>query len=469
MTLVTDTPSFNMLANIGSKRFIRVLGVNSTLEPAQQLSASLNPVFHRHRDRLFASVTDECVSTSALFNSQPSICNSNVPTKLSSQKSHEPGAFYPNHESYNLKNIVQVQLSENYDRIQNALQDESSYFVSSGPLFQVDRISEDKVDANLRDEALDKLRTLHTVLYRLSTELFCKTSTLLDLFCTRVRVRTKYVTLVAAACYYIIAQQQKTFQNPDTIQPTAKNLVLHLKCGGSKADLEKMVQIIFLKLKGVEKTGASLGTHKHFLDAFYQCIVNHHYKLKYAHQPASQPASTPSLLYRKLELVLCSSSVNLFRPSCIALALLYIESLQNDHSIYYPIQSCDIYRLANLCKISREELKSCTEAMLTTLPQQTQANHFGKRQASSNSNSPPLIWTLSKRSLRAHGLIARASSSGSKLGKIEEEPILEWEHEQLHLEGDNEFCTCKIGQNHSCNRTSHDEILCGLLTPMLLA
>ncbi|VDL92795.1 unnamed protein product [Schistocephalus solidus] len=255
-------------------------------------------------------------------------------------------------------------------------------------------ISEDKVDASMRDEALTRLRSLHRAYYDLSPTTFCKAVCLTDTFITRVKVKPKYMMCVAAACYYI-ASKFETCKQP---RPTLDSLVRLSHCGGSASDLVRMVDIILTKLGSANVTaiGAASSTALNFLQLFI-----------YAGSDPSDvdrsASSLPAFLVRQLEIALCSTSTSYFRPSCLALALLSSfkrnpPSLELDDAsdtacqISQFLRLSDLYNLANACKVSWSDVEACSSALSVC--------GVTSYSVSPNKASPifsSLIWNLSRR------------------------------------------------------------------------
>ncbi|VDN39723.1 unnamed protein product, partial [Dibothriocephalus latus] len=161
---------------------------------------------------------------------------------------------------------LKLQYSPCWYAITQLLYQENQFYVDTSPLLYVDAVSEDKVDASMRDEALTRLRSLHRAYYDLSPTTFCKAVCLTDTFLTRVKVKPKYMMCVAAACYYI-ASKFETCKQP---RPTLDSLVRLSHCGGSASDLVRMVDIILTKLGSANVTaiGAASSTVLNFLQLF---------------------------------------------------------------------------------------------------------------------------------------------------------------------------------------------------------
>ncbi|KAL7063652.1 hypothetical protein AAHC03_01011 [Spirometra sp. Aus1] len=266
--------------------------------------------------------------------------------------------------------------------ITQLLLQEGQFYVDTSPLLYVDSISEDKVDAPMRDEALTRLRSLHRAYYDLSPTTFCKAVCLTDTFITRVKVKPKYMMCVAAACYYI-ASKFETCKQP---RPTLDSLVRLSHCGGSASDLVRMVDIILTKLGSANVTaiGAASSTALNFLQLFL-----------YAGSDPSDVdqnvLSLPPFLVRQLEIALCSTSTSYFRPSCLALALLSSfkrnpppleldDSSDTAFQMLQLLRLSDLYNLANICKVSWSDVEACSSA-LSVQPHQpsTQSMNGPKR------------------------------------------------------------------------------------------
>lgn len=231
---------------------------------------------------------------------------------------------------------------------------EHQFYSNISPLFGVDSLSEDKVDASMRDESLTRLLSLHRAYYDLSPAVFCKAVCLVDTFITRVRVKPKYMMCVATACYYI-ASKFETGKQP---RPTVDSLVRLARCGGSVADLVRMVDIVLTKLGAstVTAVGATSATTLDFLSAFLSDV-------------GLGCGELPTYLVRQVENALCATNLALFRPSCLALALLLSHNQNlppvcaNDPG--FPaskslqcIDLRDLFTIANLGKVVKASSRS---------------------------------------------------------------------------------------------------------------
>ncbi|VDL57908.1 unnamed protein product [Hymenolepis diminuta] len=92
------------------------------------------------------------------------------------------------------------------NRLQMLVEIEPHYHPTNAFLYYVDPIADDKVDANLRNEAVHSLRFMHNAFFTLSAEAFCKAVNLIDRFIVKVKVKPKYMACVAAASYHIAAK-----------------------------------------------------------------------------------------------------------------------------------------------------------------------------------------------------------------------------------------------------------------------
>ncbi|CDS40263.1 cyclin G2 [Echinococcus multilocularis] len=236
---------------------------------------------------------------------------------------------------------------------------EHQFYPNISPLFGVDSLSEDKVDASMRDESLTRLLSLHRAYYDLSPVIFCKAVCLVDTFITRVKVKPKYMMCVATACYYI-ASKFETSKQP---RPTVDSLVRLTRCGGSVADLVRMVDIVLTKLgtSTVTAVGATSATTLDFLSAFMN-------------DAGLKCVDLPTFLVRQVENALCATNSALFRPSCLALALLlsYKQNVppvcvnDSESSAYKSLQSIDLrdlFTMANLGKVNWADVEACSRTL----------------------------------------------------------------------------------------------------------
>lgn len=123
------------------------------------------------------------------------------------------------------------------------------------------------------------------------------------------------------------------------------------RCGGSVADLVRMVDIVLTKLGAstVTAVGATSATALDFLSAFLS-------------DAGLKCVDLPTFLVRQVENALCESNLALFRPSCLALALLlsYKQNLppvcviDSESSAFKSLQNIDLrdlFTIANLGKV----------------------------------------------------------------------------------------------------------------------
>ncbi|VDD83077.1 unnamed protein product [Mesocestoides corti] len=268
---------------------------------------------------------------------------------------------------------------------------EDQVFADVSPLLYVDPVSEDKVDASMRDVSLTRLRSLHRAYYDLSPVVFCKAVCLVDTFITRVKVKPKYMMCVAAACYYIASK----FETGKQTQLTVESLVCLTRCGGSSSDLVRMVDIILTKIgpSKVAAIGASAATALDFLSLFLNPDEEH-----------SEYSSLPTFLVRQLEIALCSTSSALFRPSCLALALLalYTENAplvcteDSESPAFHSLQRITLnylFTLANHYNVGWVDVDTCSRVLLDNGTLES----YSVSPSKSPIMSSEVVWNLSRR------------------------------------------------------------------------
>ncbi|KAL5112362.1 Cyclin-I [Taenia crassiceps] len=286
---------------------------------------------------------------------------------------------------------------------------EHQFFSNITPLFGVDSLTEDKVDASMRDESLTRLLSLHRAYYDLSPVVFCKAVCLVDTFITRVKVKPKYMMCVATACYYIASKFET-----GKLRPTVDSLVRLTRCGGSVADLVRMVDIVLTKLGAstVTAVGATSATALDFLSAFlsdagFKCI------------------DLPTFLVRQVENALCATNLALFRPSCLALALLLsykqnlppacvIDSESSAFKILQNIDLRDLFTIANLGKVNWADVEACSR---TIFENRTLESYSPTRTPANPSESLRVCTTIAKNNLgvdrggRRLGVVAKSGDT----------------------------------------------------------
>ncbi|OON21223.1 cyclin domain protein, partial [Opisthorchis viverrini] len=306
------------------------------------------------------------------------------------------------------------------DRLCDLLRQEEIIHVDSTHLLMVNSELDDKLDSTLRKETLSRLWWLHSAFYNLSSLSFCRTTCLLDLFISKVKVKPKYAMCVAAACYYIASKFERM---TEVLLPTPDSLVMLSRCGGTANDLTRMVEIILTKLSPatVASVGACSATALNFMECFAQFSVG---EASSTHDPLGNQRTSDSLSYlpdttglssflrRKLELALTSTEAASFRPACLALALLSIYCLPSsdsdgcistvevDEIMRFTVP--DLLNLAQLCGVHWSSVEACKAAVQEVLIVQKDPSSFKDcPPCSLLGSSPPLVWTLSRRTQRS--------------------------------------------------------------------
>lgn len=302
----------------------------------------------------------------------------------------------------------------------------------------VDPINCDQLTPRLRDETLASLWCLHSAFYSLSSVVFCKAVCLMDLFITKVKVKPKYAMCVASACYYVASKFER---EQDVLLPTVDSLVMLSRCGGTSADLTRMVEILLSKLTPatVAKIGACQATAADFLGTFirlYEISLVAHTSTETGPQQ-NKPRSLSTFITRQLELALVHSGTTHFRPSCIALALL---SLYCSPSIFADCTSeigadvtpqfrlCDLFTLAHVCRLAWNDVEACKAVLLEALAPTNNPRDVAGHSTDLLGHSPPLVWTLSRRTQRS---ISTSSPPG--LPTIDEEVDEKLSHADLDM------------------------------------
>ncbi|CAH8553666.1 unnamed protein product [Schistosoma mattheei] len=242
------------------------------------------------------------------------------------------------------------------EKLFSSLSQEKLLYIGNEHLLAVNSDLDDKVDAALRAETLFKLWSLHSAYYSLSSIIFCKAVCLMDLLVARVKVKPKYAMCVAAACYYITSKFERSSEH---VSPTPESLVTLSRCGGTAADLTRMVEIILTKLgpSSVAAIGACSATAIDFLSIFSSFgIPFASYQNESRNQNSWLPV--PISICRQIEIALVSSEVSCFRPSCLALALLNhlcfnsaVGSLGSADD-WLQFHTSDLYNLSLICNVS---------------------------------------------------------------------------------------------------------------------
>ncbi|KAL5012760.1 hypothetical protein ScPMuIL_011311 [Solemya velum] len=196
------------------------------------------------------------------------------------------------------------------------------------------------VTSSDRDCAVTSLRCLHSF-YGFSPETFAAAINYLDRFICKVRVRTKYLSCVAASCYFI---SSKINEEPEDI-PTASQLSHLHGCCWRSSDLKRMERTVLDKLKWNLSSVSCLS----FVNVFYNilCIF----------QPDIGLSSVSIDLIKKFEVCASSTACAQHRPSTLALCLL--QSVAKTSSYPTSLMNPYIAQIQEICQITEAEMSEC--------------------------------------------------------------------------------------------------------------
>lgn len=392
-----------------SRNVMRILSANDISKaaiPSKKTSKSM-----RTRDKQYSTYVNQERQSTAF------------PVSVGWRPREEEQYFFPRFAMV-VDQSVAVSSDSNYSIFEKThplfqlLSGEERFHVDTTPLLSVDPVIEDKVDASMRDEALTRMRCLHRAFYDLSPITFCKAVCLVDTFITRVKVKPKYMMCVSAACYYIASK----FDSVKSMRPTPDSLVRMSKCGGSSADLVRMVEIILTKLgpATVAAVGATSATALDFLKVFLS-TPSQAYVFN-SENAICESADLPTFLIRQLEMSLCATESARQRPSCLALSLLYAHrnrllstsflSPEEEISPLLPLSA--IFNLASLCKVNWADVDACS-LVFSQNPVFIKTADSPEKGCTFIGTSPPPIGTLSRRKQQS-----RVRPSPPSLATIEE-------------------------------------------------
>lgn len=331
------------------------------------------------------------------------------------------------------------------EKIHYLLSQEKVMYVDNKHLLSVNSELDDKMDSTLRTDTLAMLWSLHSAYFTLSSIIFCKAVCLMDSFLAKVKVKPKYALCVASACYYIASKFERV---QDNVVLTPENLVGLSRCGGTAADLTRMVDIILTKLgtSFVTVVGACSASVLDFLVLFSAFGFSNSSSASRFNECSKNYACVgsfvtplPTFLCRQVELALISTDAACFRPSCLALALL---SQYSYTPRTYPNRSrdedwlcfhfADLFTLAQLCNVPWSDVDSCALAIKSASHPTSKPDIFQDYSPSTFlSSSPPLVWTLSRRTQRSI-----STSSPPTLATIHEldNELQEIEHDTSRLD-----------------------------------
>lgn len=290
------------------------------------------------------------------------------------------------------------------NRLQMLLEMGPHYRPTIAFLYYVDPIADDKVDANLRNEAVHSLRFMHNAFFTLSAEAFCKAVNLIDRFIVKVKVKPKYMACVAAASYHIAAKLVEL----ESGIPPAESLVQISHCGGTAADLLRMEQIMASKLGGDLNGVNAFDFLRLFASAALVLPEGTTANSRDAESPQGQlllsPNSLPNsggseitpnrgrqsrrmydiwnAMTNRLVVALCSLEIYRFTYQVVALAVLHHFNV------------AEVESLSELCKAQMDEVLQCS-ALVEELYDVFYRDSHPSRKA--------LAWTLSKRTLMRLG------------------------------------------------------------------
>ncbi|KAI0240598.1 Cyclin-G2 [Lamellibrachia satsuma] len=226
-----------------------------------------------------------------------------------------------------------------------------------------------------RDNAVHNLRFLN-VFYGCSPATFALTSNLLDRLLGKVRAHPRYLSCIAASCFYIAAKVQEE----NGIIPSAADLVKLSQCGGTPDDLRRMERLILDKLHWELNSVTPLT----FLRYFYEVFADKDPRV-------ADPLVFSSLIAR-LEVLMCQFQFTKYRAETLALTLISCVIQELDPSKQLSMdQFSAIVELQYYCQISDTEFLQCRCLVLDYLAVY-----------SSQPSRPPrlqLVWTVSRRTL----------------------------------------------------------------------
>ncbi|XP_013092031.1 cyclin-I-like [Biomphalaria glabrata] len=194
---------------------------------------------------------------------------------------------------------------------------------------------------------------------------------LMDRVLQLVKVRAKYLQCVAVTCLHIAA---KTLEEDENIPPTPY-LVRKSCCGCSFAEITRMEMVILNKLNWNVLMPSSVD----FLHMIHVVLLMHYPHLL-TNQSNMGPSEHLSIVMRKMIRCLTCHSLNSFRPSSIALALISLELEQ-----LTPGWLRLVLTLQRVTNVGSEQLMQCREAIADFLGQQIHTGyHYQSRKSSSS-------------------------------------------------------------------------------------
>lgn len=194
---------------------------------------------------------------------------------------------------------------------------------------------------------------------------------LLDRVQQLFKVQAKYLRCVAVTCLYIAA---KTLEEDENI-PSTPDLVKRSHCGCSFAEITRMEMVILNKLNWDVRQPSAVD----FLYTIHVVLMSHYPHLLSGPHCMSAPEQLSHLM-RKMLRCLTSHSLQRFRPSTMALALLSLE-LESLTPGWLRL----VLALQRMTNVGSEQLMQCREAVGGFLGHQSKLYYKGRNRHSSSS------------------------------------------------------------------------------------
>jgi len=247
------------------------------------------------------------------------------------------------------------------------------------------------ISPGMRDGSAHVLRCLK-VWYDLPSDCFHTAVANIDIFMAKMKAQPKHLSCIAVSSFHLACKQYQQVHGDTVSVPEPTDLVTISQSRCSASDLLRMEAILVSKLDSKKQAVPPLPvTPLSFLRIMMAVSRAAATKLEIC--PAPEAVPLPHLIHQ-LEILVCDSSTQKFRPCELALAVLCTEFQQ------LCAQSPDnttalmgfITELQKYCNISSEDFMLVLREVVAILEKYNQAGQVPHRQR--------LVWKLSNRTLR---------------------------------------------------------------------
>lgn len=248
------------------------------------------------------------------------------------------------------------------------------------------------ISPGMRDGSAHVLRCLK-VWYDLPSDVFHTAVSNIDTFLAKMKAQPKHLSCIAVSSFHLACSQYQQSLPPDTLlvgTPEPADLVSISQSRCSASDLLRMEAILASKLEGGGTAGMPV-TPLSFLRVMSAVSRAAASRLEVTPLPRAVP---PPHLLHQLEILVCDSSTQKFRPCELALALLCTEFQQlcAKHPNNTAALMGFVTELQKYCNIQAGHFVSLLSEVVAILERYNAEGQVPHRQR--------LVWKLSNRTLR---------------------------------------------------------------------